>query len=62
MSTQMMNQQIAEHFKTQPVVKAWIFGSYSRNEQRSWAPGEYPEVRPKRRADCQWYYLRAVRG
>ena len=41
MSTQMMNQQIAEYFKTQPVVKAWIFGSYSRNEQRSWAPGGY---------------------
>lgn len=62
MSTQMMNQQIAEYFKTQPVVKAWIFGSYSRNEQRPWVPGGYPEVCPKRRADCQWYYLRAVRG
>ena len=33
MSTQ-MNQQIADYFKTQPVVRAWIFGSYSRNEQR----------------------------
>lgn len=36
-STQMMIQQIAEYFKTQPVVKAWIFGSYSRNEQRQWS-------------------------
>ena len=36
MSTQ-MNQQIADYFKTQPVVRAWIFGSYSRNEQRLWS-------------------------
>ena len=34
MSAQMMTQQIAEYFKTQPVLKAWIFGSYSRGEQR----------------------------
>lgn len=26
---------IAEYFKTQPVLKAWIFGSFSRNEQRN---------------------------
>ena len=37
MSTQMMSQRIAEYFKTQPVVKAWLFGSYSRNEQRPWS-------------------------
>ena len=37
MSTQMMHQKIADYFKTQPVVKAWIFGSYSRNEQRPWS-------------------------
>ena len=30
-----MIQQIAEYFKTQPVLKAWLFGSYSRGEQRS---------------------------
>ena len=36
MSTQ-MNQQIADYFKTQPVVRAWIFGSYLRNEQRLWS-------------------------
>ena len=32
-----MNQQIADYFKTQPVVRAWVFGSYSRNEQRLWS-------------------------
>ena len=37
MSTQMMHQTIADYFKTQPVVKAWLFGSYSRNEQRPWS-------------------------
>lgn len=25
---------IREYFKKQPVLKAWLFGSYSRNEQR----------------------------
>ena len=35
MSTQTMMQQIAEYFKTQPVLKAWLFGSYSRGEQRA---------------------------
>ena len=33
MSTQMMTQQIADYFKTQPVLKAWLFGSYARGEQ-----------------------------
>ena len=33
MSTQAMTRQIAEYFKTQPVVKAWFFGSYARGEQ-----------------------------
>ena len=35
MTTQTMTQQIAEYFKTQPVLKAWLFGSYSRGEQRA---------------------------
>ena len=35
MNTQQMIQLIAEYFKTQPVLKAWLFGSYSRGEQRS---------------------------
>ena len=25
---------MAEYFKTQPVLKAWLFGSYSRGEER----------------------------
>jgi len=29
-----MTQQIAEYFKTQPVLKAWLFGSFARGEQR----------------------------
>ena len=33
MSTQAMTHQIAEYFKTQPVVKAWLFGSYARGEE-----------------------------
>ena len=33
MSMQAMTRQIAEYFKTQPVVKAWLFGSYARGEQ-----------------------------
>ena len=27
-----MRQKIADYFKTQPVDKAWLFGSYSRGE------------------------------
>ena len=34
MTTQEMTQKIAEYFKTQPVLKAWLFGSYSRGEER----------------------------
>ena len=33
MSTQMMNQKIADYFKTQPVVKAWLSGSFARGEE-----------------------------
>ena len=28
-----MTQLIADYFKTQPVQKAWIFGSYARGEE-----------------------------
>ena len=28
----MMNKAIADYFKTQPVVKAWLFGSFARGE------------------------------
>ena len=34
MDTQQMIQQMAEYFKTQPVLKVWLFGSYSRGEER----------------------------
>ena len=30
-----MTQKIAEYFKTQPVLKAWLFGSFARGEQRA---------------------------
>ena len=29
-----MTKMLAEYFKTQPVLKAWLFGSYSRGEER----------------------------
>lgn len=28
-----MTQKIAEYFKTQPVLKAWLFGSFARGEE-----------------------------
>ena len=34
MSTQAITQKIAEYFKTQPVLKAWLFGSFARGEER----------------------------
>ena len=34
MTTVQMIQQIAEYFKTQPVLKAWLFGSFARGEER----------------------------
>ena len=33
MITQAMRQMLAEYFATQPVVKAWLFGSYARGEE-----------------------------
>ena len=33
MSTQAMTQMIADYFKTQPVVRAWLFGSFARGEE-----------------------------
>lgn len=33
MSTQVMTQLIADYFKTQPVLKAWLFGSFARGEE-----------------------------
>ena len=34
MNTKTMTKILAEYFKTQPVLKAWLFGSYSRGEER----------------------------
>ena len=33
MTTQEMTQLISDYFKTQPVLKAWIFGSFARGEE-----------------------------
>lgn len=33
MSTQSIKQVIAEYFKTQPVNRAWLFGSFARGEE-----------------------------
>ena len=33
MTTQVLTQQIANYFRTKPVLKAWLFGSYARGEQ-----------------------------
>jgi hypothetical protein len=33
----MMNKVIADYFKTQPVQRAWLFGSFARGEQRPWS-------------------------
>ena len=30
---QSMKKAIAEYFKTQPITKAWLFGSYARGEE-----------------------------
>jgi predicted nucleotidyltransferase len=30
-------EAVAEYLKTQPVVKAWIFGSYARGEEKPWS-------------------------
>ncbi len=34
MSNEKMIRKIADYFTTQPVLKAWIFGSFSRGEQK----------------------------
>ena len=33
MSSQVIQQTIADYFKTQPVLKAWLFGSFARGEE-----------------------------
>ena len=33
MSTQAMQKTIADYFKTQPIQRAWLFGSYARGDE-----------------------------
>ena len=33
MNAQKIQQTIADYFKTQPVLKAWLFGSFARGEE-----------------------------
>lgn len=33
MTTSSIQNKVASYFKSQPVLKAWLFGSFSRNEQ-----------------------------
>lgn len=33
MTREMIQQTIADYFETQPVLKAWIFGSFARGEE-----------------------------
>ncbi|MBO7102711.1 MAG: nucleotidyltransferase domain-containing protein [Bacteroidaceae bacterium] len=33
MSSLVIQQTIADYFKTQPVLKAWLFGSFARGEE-----------------------------
>ena len=35
--TQSMIQIIAKYFETQPVLKAWLFGSFARGEEKPWS-------------------------
>ena len=34
MNKETISKLIADYFKTQPVLKAWLFGSYARGEER----------------------------
>ena len=34
MSTQAITEILADYFKSKPVLKAWLFGSYSRGEEK----------------------------
>ena len=33
LATARMNNAIADYFKTQPIVRAWLFGSFARGEE-----------------------------
>lgn len=33
MNSETMQKAIADYFKTQPILKAWLFGSFARGEE-----------------------------
>ena len=35
MGTQVVAQKISDYFKSQPIAKAWLFGSFARGEERA---------------------------
>ena len=35
MTTHTVAQKISEYFKSQPIAKAWLFGSFARGEERA---------------------------
>ena len=45
MSIQTMQKTIADYFKTQPVLKAWLFGSFARGEE---SPLSDVDIMPER--------------
>jgi predicted nucleotidyltransferase len=48
--SQAMQKVLADYFQTQPVVKAWLFGSFARGEEKSLSMRE-PRKDPKRLHD-----------
>ena len=36
-NTKKMIELIAKYFETQPVLKAWLFGSFARGEEKPWS-------------------------
>lgn len=44
MSTEMMTKTTAEYFKTLPVLKAWLFGSFAHGEETPRSDVDIPFV------------------
>ena len=44
MSTEAMTKIIADYFKTQPVLKAWLFGSFARGEETPLSDVDIPRT------------------
>ena len=61
MSTQDIKTTIAEYFKTQPVLKAWLFGSFARGEETLVEDGTMrPLIAEDANYDRQLIYERAI--